>query len=179
MQHDPILAPNQGPFPSSINNNPEFQPLLQVGGERLNLGQVDGETTLGSPIGDIRYADIGPRDSLMALRMQFPHLEIIPFPTRCKSLALTANVAVDVSIPDGCAAMIVRGNNDYYMSNLGNADVPGAQVQTGTQQESQSVYKPEGYIIYCANIRQLSIIAPNAGTIVTFMFFPLVPMHPR
>lgn len=176
MQHDPILAPNQGPFPSSINNNPEFQPLLQVGGDRLNLGQVDGETTLGSPIGDIRYGDIGPRDSLMALRMQFPHLEIIPFPNRCKSLLLTANVATDVNIPDGCAAMIVRGNNDYYMSNLGNADVPGGVTGDG---ESQSVYKPEGYIVYVANIRQLSVIAPNAGTIVTFMFFPLVPMHPR
>lgn len=172
-QQDPPLAPNHSPFPSSIVNNPEFAPFLaHPGRAQISFDNVPEETALGSQIGDTVYAPQGPYSNLIALRMQFPHLEIVPWPPRAKSIALTANVAQDLTFPDGTVAIILRGNNDYYVSNAGNADIPTAN------NDSQSVYKPEGYVMYTGNLRSLSIIAPNGGTIVTALCYALTPVAP-
>lgn len=173
-QQDPPLAPNHSPFPSSIVNNPEFSPFLaHPGRPQISFDEVPELTALASGDGSTEYTPQGPYSNLIALRMQFPHLEVVPWPPRAKSIALTANVAQDLNLPDGTVAVIMRGNNDYYVSNAGNADIPTAT------NDSQSVYKPEGYMLYTGNIRSLSIIAPNGGTIVTILCYMLTAVNPR
>lgn len=170
----PQLAPNQVRFPSSPVNDPVFSPMLRPDSNFLVLSTVPQDTALGSLIGETEYSDQGPRDSLMALRLQFPHLEVIPFPSRVVCVALAQNVATDINIPDGTVGIVMRGNLDYYISANGGAAIP-----TVGGPDTQSIYKPEGYIMYVGGKRQLSCIAPNAGTIVTFMCYPLVPLNPR
>jgi len=172
------LQPNTSAFPSEVWNDPVMSPFSGMEGHRFYLSQTPLETGIGSPIGDKQFADQSAPDNLRALRLQFPFLEVIPVPARSVSVLLTnANVARDVQIPDGMVAIIMRGNNDYYVSFNGAAGVP---VDIGNNQslDTQSVYKPEGYLMYVGNKRSISVIAPNANTIVTFMCYPLVPINP-
>lgn len=178
---DAVLSPNQTPFPSSIVNNPQFAPFVDAP-DPAYFDQVNCDTAQSSPIGPVEYMDQGPRDMLMALRLQFPYWEVIPFPPRVKTVFLAnANQAVDVRIPDGTVGIVMRGNLDYYVCNVGIATVPAAANANSddTSTECQSMYKPEGYIMYVGNLKSLSIVAPNANTIVTMMCYMLTGINPR
>jgi hypothetical protein len=177
-KNSPAISPNQSSAPSEPTNNPGIWPYLSLDtGEQLFISDVPQDTAIGSRVGDTEYLAQGPQTMLAALRLQFPNLEVIPFPSRVKSVLLaTAGLAQDITLPDGTVAIIMRGNNDYYVSNNGNAEIPFAVVNEGVY--SQSVFKPEGYVLYVGNMRALSLIAPNANTIVTIMCYPLTPMNP-
>lgn len=175
---DTVLGPNQEPWPSSVTNNPQFSPFL-VAPDPAYFDQVDCDAGQRSHIGPTEFMDQGPRDMLMALRLQFPYWEVVPFPPRVKTVLLaTANVAVDVKIPDGTVGIIMRGNGDYYVCNTGAATVP-ASASNDDNQDCQSMYKPEGYIMYVGNLKSFSIVAPNPNTIVTFMCYMLTGIQPR
>lgn len=170
-----LLEPNETPWPSALWNNPELAPLLDTRqGERLSLGSVPEETAIGSLLDDTIYTNQGPNADLASLRLQFPFLQIIPFPPRAVSVKLTvASQAYNIDIPDGTSLIKMKGNGDYYVSQNGNAEVPfetpGGSIQ------SQSIYKPEEYLLYVGGIRQLSVISPFANTIVTVLCF----MNPK
>lgn len=168
-----MLKPNTTHFPSEPTNDPVMHPFIGMEGHRLHFEHPLGVTALGSDIGCTDFADQSAPDNLRALRLQFPYLEVIPVPARSTSIALGTAVSLDVAIPDGMVAMILRGNADYYVSFNGAAGIP-----TVGGVDTQSVYKPEGYVMYVGNKRSFSAIAPNAGTIVTAMFYPLVPIRP-
>lgn len=168
------LGPNQRPYPSSLANDPVFAPLLRPDSDYLVLSTVPQEVAIGSSIGDIEYVDQGPVDNLIALRLQFPFMEILPFPARVVSVALNANTPTDVNIPDGTVGIVLRGNGDYFISLNGGAAIP-----TIGGPDTQSIYKPEGYVMYVGGRHQLSVVAPNAGTVVSFMCYPLVAVQPR
>jgi hypothetical protein len=67
----------------------------------------------------------------------------------------------------------MRGNNDYYVSFNGGAGIPAVGGA-----DTQSVFRPEGYVWFVGGKRQISVIAPNTGTIVTLMCYPLVQIAP-
>lgn len=173
----PRLSPNSTHFPSEPWNDPVFSPFLDMQGHTLYLDEAPKQTALGSDIGNTQFADQSAPDNLRALRLQFPFLEVIPVPARAVSVLLTANTPTEVVIPDGMVAMIMRGNNDYYVSFNGAAGIP---VVLGNNQtlDTQSIYKPEGYLMYVGNKKAFSVIAPNPNTIVTFMCYPLTPIRP-
>lgn len=171
------LAPNTTPFPSEPWNDPVMWPFVGMEGHRFYISDTPLETGIGSPIGEKQFSDQSAADNLRALRLQFPFLEVIPVPARAVSVSLAANTPTEVVIPDGMVAIIMRGNADYYVSFNGAAGIPVA-IGNNQSLDTQSIYKPEGYLMYVGNKRAFSVIAPNAGTIVTFMCYPLVPINP-
>lgn len=166
-----ILGPNQGPAPSEPWNSPYRAPFLADPSTFIDLSTVPGETAIGTQLNQEMYMQQGPHNDLIAMRIQFPYLEIVPFPARAKSILCSANVARDLELPDGTVAIVIRGNDDYFVSMNGNADIPT------TDNDSQSVYKPEGYMIYVGNVHSMSVIAAQ-DTIVSVMCYPLQAIRP-
>lgn len=160
------IAPNITSFPSAPWNSPQLMPFIGIGeGDLATLSEVDELANISDPNLDYVATPQGPRNQLMHLRAMFPYLPIMPFPPQSVSIALTQNVAYDVNVPDGSCVMLLDGNNDFYASLHGRAETPGVDGL------SKSLYKPVRYPFYVGNVRQFSIIAPNANTIVTAMFY--------
>jgi hypothetical protein len=105
---------------------------------------------------------LNPVTDLMELRYEFPFLPIMPFPASLSTVVLAANTAQDLPIIDGATVAMFFGSGDFYLSKLGNAEVPSS-VNVAN---AQSIYKPTGFLWYVRGLRSVSVIAPNADTVV-------------
>lgn len=171
---DAELTPNQSAFPSAPWNSPQAASLLAFAGALApDFGAVRPEVGVAAPDGSVNITPQGATNDLMALRAQFPFLPILPFPPQSWAKYLAANTAVECNIPDGCVLMLLRGNNDFYISIQGNAQVPDATNTSDSLGDSsnKSFYAPQGILLYCGGMQRFSVIAPNAGTIVSAVFF--------
>lgn len=102
-----------------------------------------------------------PDDILAYYRTVYPFLPILPLPASIVTVVLAANVAQDITIPDGTALAAFRGNADYYVSWQGAATVPAAAALPYGEVISKAAFKPEYAFFMLANNRQLSIVAPG------------------
>jgi hypothetical protein len=168
-----MLGPNQGPMPSYIGNDPVLSALIGTGGAPLVLGDVNEESALTAPDRSTNLTPQGPVNNLMSLRAQFPFLPILPLPTAYESVHLAANTAEDIAIPSGASLMLLRGNADYYVATNGNAEVPSATNTAGNagSNRAKSFYAPQGILLYVSGVNSISVISPDADTIVTACFW--------
>lgn len=162
------VAPNQGPTPSSLTNNPELSVLLNSDGP-VEIGVIRERAAVEQ--GGVVITPQGPVNDLMALRASFPFLPIIPPPNTVRTFFLDGTNAQDVNVPDGMCAGMFLGSNDFYVGFFGKADVPSATTAGNADNTSRSIYSPQGVMFYLGQVRQFSINAPNASTIVTVMFY--------
>lgn len=165
------LTPNQSPYPSSITNTPEFAALLSSPGAVMSIGTVKEEAAIAAPDGSTLYTPRGPINDLMSLRQRFPFLPILPLMGEGVAVFLAAGVAQDLQIPDGASLMCIRGNNDFYISVHGNAEVPTATNAVPGPSQTKSFYAPQGFLYFVGGLSNFSVVAPNANTIVTACFY--------
>lgn len=183
MRKQIVFDPNNGPFPSSPGNNPYALPFLAAGvGDNLSPapGMMDVSTvTEMAGIAQINEPEMvpqGPNNDLAMLRSRFPFVPILPMQGQLAAIFLpTALLADELVFPDGTTMVLFKGNNDYYISMHGKAEVPTVITNpagvTGGAQTSRSFFKPEGFLFYVGNIKSLSIVAPNNNTIITALCY--------
>lgn len=162
------VAPNTSPFPSALPNSPFFSPYLQVpNGEILDVQSVPETAGVVDPFTHHQMTPQGPNNMLARLRAEFPYVPFVPLPNQVRTVALIQNVARDIPIPDGAAAIQLHGSGTYYVSNNGNAEIPTA----ANDFTSLSIYKPERFAFYIAGIKSLSVISSDANCVVTLIAF--------
>lgn len=106
-------------------------------------------------------------NDLAALYAKMPNVEIQLFPQAIRTaFLLTANVAIDLTIPTGAAIVKFFGPGDFYVSIGGRAVVPilGGDVETA------SLYKPTG-LFYCGGAKQVSVVSATANSVVQAAFW--------
>ncbi len=157
-----LLRPNEN-GQTDITNNPQLAAFAGLmPGQALDLDELPIETALGDPATGELFTPQGPITALMAFRQQFPYVPVIPFPPQVRTIVLAGNAVQDIEIPDMVEAVLFRGSSDYYICDLGNADIPTAT------NISKSIYKPDGIMFYTGGKKSMSVIAP-AACIVTML----------
>jgi len=161
---DLYAHPNNSPFPSQLTNSPFYAPFLQrPDGDALDMQPVPESTALvdmqtGQPL-----TPQGPNNFLAAMRHQFPYVAVKPFPTWEKTVFLTSGVPKDIRIPGGVVFLSFNGSAPWLLSTKGNAQLPTAT----DGDDSASIYAPNNITWYCGNVRSVSVIAPDTGTLVS------------
>jgi hypothetical protein len=116
-----------------------------------------------------------PHEVLAALRTNFPFTSVMQLGSSARARKLvTANQAYELTFPDGALAVKFgqTSGTDVFYSINGNADFPD-----GTKDISPDYNAPMmnlGYAtewFYCKTIRSISVVSPQAGTIVAARFF--------
>jgi len=159
----------------SNRNETPFNLSADVGAfDPAILGGTVGDLTeqLASALGANRSALEGriKNDRLNGLRAQVPFTTIVPLPDTVVTGVLAANTPQDFRIPSACQMVRFKGNGDYYVSANGNAQVPLA-TDTANQNFNSAMYKPEEFFYFVGEAQSVSIVAPNANTIVTMQCF--------
>lgn len=147
----------------------QSQPANLINEEISTVAPLAAIKQPGEPITQVQNVE----SDLLLLRMELPFLPIVKYPRTVKTLFLGANIAGDIAIPGGAALVKFRGPLDYYVSFGGRAVVPTA-ASVLENPDNDSIFRPEGEWYYIGGINQISVVGPNAGTIVqaTFIMRP-------
>lgn len=125
------------------------------------LSQTEQETLAANVVGtldDFSNRMFNPK--LAALRAQNPFLPILGFPNAGYSVQLQPGVAVDVNLPSDVKMIFISGDQVYYVSRNGQAQVPKAPTQGQGEYNTGSYQNPEGTFLYVEEVSQLSFISP-------------------
>lgn len=167
------LVPNASPFPSLEVNNARFAPFVGRDGP-VSLGTVRETIAVEAPDQSTAFTPQGPANMLASLRAKYPFLPIMPLPPVVRPLALTANIAQDLIVPDGATIMNLTASADYYLSLHGNAEVPSAtntgQAAIGTPGESKAFKVSPGIWYFVGGLSSIGCISPVA-CIITANFY--------
>lgn len=171
-------TPNNDHMPSLPWNNPEFAPLFgQPDPRAIQLGDVAEETAKNTLLGNHAFMPRGPLSDLHMLRTLYPFVPILPLPAVTSAIYLpTANVAGDLKVPNGMVMMIIRGNQDYYVSTSGAAKVPTV-ANTGIAAGGDicnSFFAPEGTYFYIGGLASISVVSPLNDTLISALFWPML-----
>lgn len=93
---------------------------------------------------------------LMALRAQCPFIPIMQFPNSGVNVLLQAGVAQDINIPSEAKLAQFSGDQVYYVSRQGNAQIP----LVGQNSQSVALQNPESVFYYVEEVQSLSVISP-------------------
>lgn len=113
---------------------------------------------------DLAIDNIGQRVTnikLMGLRANNPFLQFLPMPNSGFSIQLQPGVSVDINLPSETKFVFPSGDQVYYLSRNGKAQVPGLADAAGNGNYSAaSIQNPEGTFLYVEEVQQLSVISP-------------------
>lgn len=110
-----------------------------------------------------------PHNALLRLRMRFPNLQVIPVPNSTRTRILAANIAEDMSLPDGTLAVLFFATAPFWANFDGQARLPVADG------EGQSLFIPTNfpYMLYVMGKAQISVFAEQATTVQAFCFIDI------
>ena len=125
------------------------------------LSRVDQETVVSNVANTMQdYSKRMFNEKLMALRAQNPFLGILGFPNGGFSVQLQPGVAVDINLPSDVKLIFPSGDQVYYLSRNGTAQVPKAPTQGQGEYGVGSYQNPENVLLYVEEVSQLSVISP-------------------
>lgn len=131
-----------------VNVSPEtFEPLSTS--EQLQYATKEAAENLSGRMFNKKLA---------ALRAQNPFITILTLPNSATTVALAAGVAQYIDVPEGAKLMMLSGNDKYFLTRNGQAQLPTASVD----KESGSIMNPEAVFWSCEDLKQISVIAQNA-----------------